>query len=148
MKPVYTADQMDRFTGCLHNTEGIAHSLSSDFCRASVRNTPYEGWIPAFVVWPLTAAHVQTAVLFAKKHNLAISVANTGHDWVNRHSRNESMLIRTSLLKERCFHKDDPRNPEGGSFTFGGGVVFDEAPEAASREGRFVASGWAKSVGT
>jgi len=73
--------------------------LDTEFCKASVRNNPLEKWTPAFVVWPLTSKHIQTAVKFATNHNLCIMVAGTGHDFLNRHSCDNGVFIRTSLMK-------------------------------------------------
>jgi len=98
------------------------------------------GWEPAFIAWPLTTAHVQILVQFAVEHNLCISVAGTGHDFLNRHSCNQGLMIRTALLKEKNW---DNQN----SVRFGAGITFAEAHQSASVNNRMVASGWSISVG-
>lgn len=110
---------------------------------------PYDGITPAFVVWPLTAEHVKLAVGFAVAHNLCIMVAGTGHDFMNRHSCADGFFIRTSLLKDIEWDLNDSKgfgHPDG-NVKFGAGIVFSEAHESAAENGRFVASGWAITVG-
>ena len=113
-------------------------------CLAAMRNNPMENWHPAFVVWALNAQHVQAAVKFAAKHNLCISVAGTGHDFMNRHGCDgEGVLIRTTLLKDIEWNL----TPAGGSVKLGAGIVFSEAQKSASDRGRYISSGWAITVG-
>ena len=67
LKPVYTETEADRAGTCFLPAE---NPFSPMYCLISARGSPYEGYTPAFVVWPLTAAHVVTAVKFAISHNL------------------------------------------------------------------------------
>ena len=53
----------------------ISGFYGSDYCRASTRNNPLNGSVPAFVVWPLTVQHIQTLIQFANDHDLCVSVA-------------------------------------------------------------------------
>eukprot|EP00937_MAST-01D_sp_MAST-1D-sp2_P004152 g4152.t1 len=118
-------------------------------CLAATRDNPAQ-WGPAFVVFPLTAAHVVQAVLFARRHNLCVSVLGTGHDFVNRHDGcPDGLLIRTTLLKSIAFDLADARGFgwAGGSARLGSGLTFSEVARAASDRGRIVASGWTHSVG-
>jgi FAD/FMN-containing dehydrogenase len=101
MEPVYSRSDYPTKKTCFKN------GYSDVFCDMSVRNTPYFGWTPAFVVWPLTEDHVQTAVQFALTHNLCIMVAGTGHDFMNRHSCEDGIFIRMTLMKDINFDLDD-----------------------------------------
>lgn len=115
----------------------------------ATRNNPLEGWEPAFVVWVTSTKEVQFAVQFATNHNLCISVAGTGHDFLNRHSCDQGLMIRTILLKDIEWDLED-KNGLGatfGSVKFGSGIVFGEAHKSASDHGRAVASGWSITVG-
>eukprot|EP00300_Choanocystis_sp_HF-7_P030281 c39075_g1_i1.p1 GENE.c39075_g1_i1~~c39075_g1_i1.p1 ORF type:complete len:578 (+),score=110.14 c39075_g1_i1:31-1764(+) len=127
----------------------IFDGTEDEYCKVSVRNVPYDGITPGFVVWPLTAAHVQVAVEFAVEHNLCIMVAGTGHDFLNRHSCADGLFIRTSLMKDIEWDLTDAKGfgNLAGSVKFGAGIVFSEAQESAANHGRFVASGWATTVG-
>ena len=93
------------------------------------------------MAFPLTTAHVQTCVQFALRHNLCISVLGTGHDYVNRHSCDGGILIRTTLLKGAEYQASQEQ------LQFGSGTVFSEAHHFAAQHGQFVSSGWGTSVG-
>ena len=69
------------------------------FCLVATRNNPLENANPAFIVFPTNATQVAASVRFAMKHNLCIMVAGTGHDFLNRHSCNDGIFIRTTLLQ-------------------------------------------------
>eukprot|EP00004_Rigifila_ramosa_P000448 TRINITY_DN1046_c0_g2_i2.p1 TRINITY_DN1046_c0_g2~~TRINITY_DN1046_c0_g2_i2.p1 ORF type:complete len:604 (+),score=102.82 TRINITY_DN1046_c0_g2_i2:23-1813(+) len=123
--------------------EGVCFvdSFFPDFCLASTRNNPLEGWQPAFVAWPLNANHVQQIVKFAVDHKLAVCVAGTGHDFLNRHSCDQGVLIRMSLLKEKTW------DLTANTARFGAGLTWSEAHKSAADNNRMVASGWSISVG-
>jgi ribonuclease T2 len=116
---------------------------------AQIRNFPYEGWQPAFVVWPVNEQQVQASVRFAVAHNLCIMVAGTGHDFLNRHSCKDGVFIRTSLMKKIEWDLNDTRkfgNPDG-NVKLGAGLVWSEVHKAAAKVDRYVSSGWAATVG-
>jgi ribonuclease T2 len=92
---------------------------------------------------------VQTAVRFAREHNLCISVAGTGHEFLNRHSCEDGVFIRTSLLKDVTWDLTDSKGfgHADGNVKLGAGLVWSEAHKTAADNNRFVASGWAATVG-
>lgn len=144
LKPLYVADPNAR-------PDCYVGKLGSDFCKQSTRNLPKAGWQPSLIAWPLNSGHVQTLVAFAKQHNLCVSVAGTGHDYVNRHTCDQGLFIRTSLLKAIEWDTSSQNkfgNPEG-CVKLGAGIVLSEAHESGARQSppRFVASGWAQTVG-
>lgn len=147
LDPIYVEPAQDAGTPC------FVDGHVTTFCLASVRNVPYGNFTPAFVVWPTSAQQVVTVVAFAAKHNLCISVAGTGHDFLNRHSSNQSMFVRTSLLKDMEFDTYKGPLPDGrmagagDSVRVGAGLVFSEIEYATSSRGLYVASGWADTVG-
>ena len=119
------------------------------YCKLSARNNPQGGWTPAFIAWPTTDEHVQTLVRFATDHDLCVCVAGTGHDFLNRHSCPEGLLIRTALFKEKAWDVDDARGfgHAAGTVRFGAGIVFHEAHASAAENDRMVVSGWSPTVG-
>jgi ribonuclease T2 len=136
IKPLYERTLVVNMTGsCILPS-------ANDFCKAAMRNDPAENWEPAFVVWPLTTAHVQLAVKFARMHQLCVSVAGTGHDFLNRHSCNNGIMIRTSLLKDMDWTLD-------GVVKLGAGLTFSEVTHAGSLQepSVFISTGWASTVG-
>jgi ribonuclease T2 len=136
LKPLYQRTLVVNATG------SCVVPMANDFCKAATRNFPAENWEPAFVVWPLTTAHVQTAVKFARSHQLCVSVAGTGHDFLNRHSCNNGLMIRTTLLKSMDWTLD-------GVVKLGSGLTFSEINKASSEQkpAVFIATGWASTVG-
>lgn len=120
--------------------EPFYNPFVSPMCLQSTRNNPLEAWQPSFVVWPLTAAHIRTAIAFAVNHSLCVMVTATGHDFLNRHSCPDGVMIRTSLMKEMALVAPD-------AFRFGPGIVFSEAHHFAGLHNRSMASGWAPTVG-
>jgi len=65
----------------------------------------------------------QAALEFAKCHDLCVAVFSTGHDFLNRHSCNGGVYIRTTLMKDKTVNLEDPRHADGGSITLGPGNV-------------------------
>jgi len=137
LKPVYTK-------GLDSEVINSTMPFRDAFSKAATRDIPAEGWDPAFVVFPLTAAHVQTAVLFARKHNLCVSVAGTGHDFLNRHSCPNGVFIRTSLLKDMDWNLE-----QKGVVKLGSGLTFSEVSKAGAdqRPSMYIATGWSSTVG-
>lgn len=117
-----------------------------EFTLQATRGFPAPASTPAFVAWPLNVAHVQLLVRFARTHALGVSVAGTGHDYLSRHSRKDSIFIRTSLMKGVEWHTD---NKGAGSVRLGPGLTFMEIFKSASEQPQlsFIASGWAQTVG-
>ena len=118
----------------------------SEYCYQSTRDRPEEHWTPAFIVWPTTVAHLQASLKFANSHNLCLSVAGTGHSYLNRHTNNRGMMIRTTLMKGITFDANDKRGPQG-TFRVQAGVNFAELYQRATEENRVVAGGHCATVG-
>ena len=144
MTGVYVEAEADQEGVCLVDN-------FSQFCKISQRNQPFSNWNPRIVVWPTTARQVQVAVRFARKHNLCVAVAGTGHDMLNRHSiNNNGLWIRTSFLKEIDVDVDDEKRGFGhaeGNVLLGAGVVFDEALFALKDHNKMMPTGWCSTVG-
>ncbi|KAF7192067.1 putative FAD-linked oxidoreductase [Pseudocercospora fuligena] len=76
------------------------------------------------VVNASTAEHVVDAVRFANKHNLHISVKNTGHDYLGRSTFPQGFQIWTHHLKGIQVHSDF--RGKGPAITVGSGNVYGE----------------------
>ena len=146
MKAVYMQDEGKMNTTCVY--DGSVNI--SDFCAVTSRNTPPSFTRAQITVFPKTFKHVQYAVKFARKHNLCISVAGTGHDFNSRHSNGNSLLIRTILMKSVDFDLSNRKrfsNADAGSVTFGPGIIWAEAYEYAERHRRVISGGGCPTVG-
>eukprot|EP00899_Mesostigma_viride_P009663 jgi/Mesvir1/18699/Mv17185-RA.1 len=142
LEPIYEETAADAAHTCFANQEE-----KSDYCFVTIRNGPAEGWQPAFVVFPTAWQHVQETMLFAVAHNLKVCVAGTGHDFLNRHSCDAGILIRTVFLKGAEFDLTDAKHLGSPSVRLGSGMVFGEAHKAVAEKGKLITSGWAATVG-
>eukprot|EP00899_Mesostigma_viride_P028583 jgi/Mesvir1/890/Mv17454-RA.1 len=141
LEPIYVETRADERGTCFKD------GFTVPYCMVTVRNGPAQGWQPAFVAFPTTWLHVQELMLFAVAHDLKVCVAGTGHDFLNRHSCNEGILIRTIFLKGAEFDLTDARSLGSPSVRLGAGMVWGEVHKAAANMGKFVASGWVTTVG-
>jgi ribonuclease T2 len=121
----------------------------TEFCLASIRNNPEGDVQPAFVAWPTNVTQIQTLVKFSKKHNLCLSVAGTGHEMLRRHTCQDGLFIRTTLMKGISWDLTDSRGygHADGNVKVGSGIVFSEIQTSAATNDRFIASGWCPTVG-
>ena len=117
------------------------NDFTSEFCKVSVVNAVVTPEYPAFTVFATSATDVKIAVKFANEHKLRVCVAGTGADVMTRHSCNNGLLIRTTLLKAVMW------NDDSSTVTFGSGLTFEEAQYQASLKKRFISSGWCGIVG-
>ena len=120
-----------------------------DFCRAATRCNPLEGWMPAFVAFPQTVAHVQAVVRFAVAHKVCVSVAGTGSDYNNRHTCNNGVMVRLSLMKDLAFDLEDVSGYgwADGNVRFGPGFVNTNLQYEAAARGRAVSTSFGAPVG-
>ena len=139
LKAVYTDSDYSRNAMATWSIQAFQHMTA--FCNASVRNNPSAEAKPAITVYALNSEHVIHAVKFAAEHNLCISVAGTGHDFMQRHSCKDSLLIRTTLMKSMVWGEDNE------TISVGPGIVFSELHFETSKRHMHVSSGWGITVG-
>eukprot|EP01135_Chromosphaera_perkinsii_P005062 Nk52_evm9s312 gene=Nk52_evmTU9s312 len=144
MKAVYV--QQKNLTDEEQNCNFFSANVS-EFCAMSMRNMPMAYTKPQIVTWPTKAEHVQKIVLFARKHNLCLSVVNSGHDYINRHSNGDSLVIRTGLLKSVEMDLEDKKGFGVESVKVGAGVNDIEASMATFKANRTMVHGWCPTVG-
>lgn len=125
MEPLYVQNVTAGDADCLRLETRRGRPRRTDYCKLTARNNPMNGWTPAFVAWPTTDAHVQTLVQFAAAHGLCVCVADTGHDFLNRHSCPSGLLIRTALFKDVQWDPNDDRGfgHPSGTVRFGSGIA-------------------------
>ncbi|KAK5360520.1 hypothetical protein LTR20_002461, partial [Exophiala xenobiotica] len=100
----------------------------SDICKVALHQNEYRDWNSFIVVFPLNERHIASALTFAARHRLCISISGTGHEYNSRNSCPTSgILIRTILFKDKTFipsWEEDPVLAPSGAFKFGAGAVF------------------------
>lgn len=68
---------------------------------------------PYLMVFVESTPDVRKAVLFARRHNLQISVKSSGHDYIGRSTADLSLQIITKRMKGRQVNLNSSRNLEG-----------------------------------
>jgi ribonuclease T2 len=145
LKPLYVLSPIERNQSCLYSSSSLP---PTEFCSLATRNMPQRGWKPAFIAFPTNSSQVALAVQFAATHRLRICIAATGHDLLNRHSCDDnSLMIRTGLMKKNTWNLTATSDAPYGSATFQTGVTWEEVAYAASANSRIIVSGWCGSVG-
>ena len=119
------------------------------FCSSQIRNNPQNDSVPAFVIFALSPKHIQLGLQFANNHNLCVSVAGTGHDFMTRHSCQSGLgvLIRTVLMKNYELNLNNENRLGQPNIKFGAGTTFSEAHKISSENKYVVSSGYSPSVG-
>ena len=68
---------------------------------------------PYLMVFVESTADVRNAVLFARKHNLKITVKSSGHDYIGRSTGDMSFQIITSRMKGKHVNLNSSRSVAG-----------------------------------
>ncbi|KAE9369767.1 FAD-binding domain-containing protein [Stipitochalara longipes BDJ] len=97
-------------------------------------------------------SHISAALLFAKAHNIRISIKNTGHDFFGRSSVPNSLAIWTHNLKTLDFYQNFtasncPAANGQNVGEMGAGVVAGDAYRFFNSHGMDVTGGYEESVG-
>ncbi|GLI81848.1 hypothetical protein PoHVEF18_010240 [Penicillium ochrochloron] len=110
------------------------------------------GRLASYYVEAHDASHISTALQFAKRHNIRISVKNTGHDYYGRSSVPNTLGIWTHKLNAMAFYSNftayDCSNSDGQNVgELGAGVVAGDAYRYFSGHGMDITGGFEESVG-
>ena len=130
--------------------------------------TQSKGWnLPAYSVAPRSIGDVKAALAFADKHNLQVTIKNTGHSFNSANTAKGSMMIWTSHLprlgpdvhtewRNTCgthvkdlgggFGLDGQDVPQA-VLVFGAGQPFRETINAATEAGYYMVTGAVPTVG-
>lgn len=110
------------------------------------------GRLAAYYVDVREPSHISAALQFAKKHNIRISIKNTGHDFYGRSSVPNTLAIWTKNLATIQYHANFTAHncpaadgPNVGEI--GAGVVAGDAYRFFARRGMDVTGGYEQSVG-
>ncbi|KAF2667920.1 FAD-binding domain-containing protein [Microthyrium microscopicum] len=162
-------------------------SVDSDWPSVDVWNTelkgneprgPQKSWTaPDYTFEASRVPHVQTAVKFAAKHNVRLSVINSGHDYVARNDAPSGIRLSVTDLKGIRILESFQPTPKGAesvdkttkvntikpiagkqaAVTIGAGITIDELNKALKPSNLYaigaahgsvsVAGGWAQSGG-
>ncbi|KAJ7707672.1 FAD-binding domain-containing protein [Mycena rosella] len=95
-----------------------------------------QGDVPIYSVEAETVEDIQAAVKFASANNLRVAVKASGHDMIGRSTAPQSLLIRTTNLRNISFI--DAFQDMGSAVTVGSGVPFQTLFQQAKASGRAV----------
>ncbi|KAF9975821.1 hypothetical protein BGZ73_000362 [Actinomortierella ambigua] len=129
-------------------------TLRGEGCLLNQTTTCLQGAVPLYTVNVSTIADVQESVRFAAKHNLRLSVKNTGHDYLGRSTAPASLSVWTHFKKkmqvtDSFVPEGAPKGTEGtDAIMFEAGVQWIEAYEEVAKYNRIVVGGMAATVGT
>ncbi|BCS28394.1 uncharacterized protein APUU_61442A [Aspergillus puulaauensis] len=164
--PAYSATECQRIASNWTNEYWIPESPIGysyplvDTCppiNASVAAYPSceLGTSPSYSIKATNADDVAAGIKFAKDNNVRLVVKNTGHDISQRSQGYGSLSIWTKHVKDGLhFHQDFnysegscPSNWTGSAITIGGGYVWSDAYDLASKHGHVVVGGGDPTVG-
>lgn len=124
-------------------------------CLGVNRTVPCnQGAVSIYSVKATSVSDVQQTVRFASKHNVRLTVKNTGHDYLGRSAAPSSINLWVRSMKKIEFTdnfvpKAAPSGTKGqGAVILESGVVWGDAYKAATRHNVVIVGGVQGSVGT
>ncbi|GAB1199704.1 hypothetical protein APSETT444_009061 [Aspergillus pseudonomiae] len=139
--------------GALQNWIWESGSNLNETCHLTAPpETPcHQGLIPFYSAAIDSAEQIQRTVVFAKKHNLRLTIRNTGHDGAGQSSGPDSLQIHTHGLQDVQYHEDFQPNGStahlGPAVTVGAGMQLGDLNRRGSQEGYTVVGGECPTVG-
>ncbi|XP_061173043.1 uncharacterized protein LOC133182275 [Saccostrea echinata] len=103
------------------------------------RNSIYTKF-PFAIVEVKNTADVQKSVLFARKHNLLVSIKTSGHDFIGRSTAHGSLQIFLGSMNATKIHLFSIRNP-AGEITCESGNTWLKVYEEVDRHNRTIVGG-------
>jgi hypothetical protein len=110
------------------------------------------GTLAAYYVDVRDATHISATLQFSKKHNLRISIKNTGHDFAGRSVGPNTLALWTHNLGNMSFHRNFSASncPAANGHNIGelgAGVVAGDAYRYFGTHGMDITGGYEESVG-
>ncbi|KAG0261730.1 hypothetical protein DFQ27_002785 [Actinomortierella ambigua] len=138
--------------GALQMTNWETHR--GEGCLLNQTTACLQGAVPLYTVNVSTVADVQASVRFAAKHNLRLSIKNTGHDYLGRSTAPASLSLWTYFKKK--IQVVDSFVPDGAlkgtegtnAIVFEAGAQWIDAYKEVAKHNRIVVGGMAATVGT
>ncbi|TAQ86932.1 hypothetical protein B7494_g4739 [Chlorociboria aeruginascens] len=127
----------------------MAYSFSNNSCNPWLEpDAPCT--IGDHIVYAINAtspSDLQHGVAFAERHNIRLSIRNTGHDYLGRSTGAHALAIWTHNLKSLEVVEYDNANYTGPAIKIGAGVLAIDAYTFASANGFMVVGGNCPTVG-
>lgn len=163
--PTYTAtlckEAIDHWTSGYWRADqvggysAIVWELGDEICLPqTAREQPcHQGLVAPMTLDARSVEDIQAGIRFASKHDLYLTIKNTGHDHLGRSSGDGSFAIWTHNIRGREWHNsfvptNAPEDKEGlSAVTLRPGEVWLDVYHAADEQGVIVVGGSARTVG-
>ncbi|KAJ7618051.1 hypothetical protein FB45DRAFT_933192 [Roridomyces roridus] len=109
-----------------------------------------QGQVPPYYIDIQTAADVKAAFEFSAHAGVPLSIKNTGHDFMGRSRRKDSLGIWTHNLQSMTYHTEFTPSECTASYraiTVGAGVTFEQVYKFAEDNDATFIGGYAQTVG-
>ncbi|KAL4221410.1 hypothetical protein ACF0H5_019668 [Mactra antiquata] len=101
--------------------------------------------LPFVLVFPKTVDEVITAVNFANKYNIRMTIRSSGHDYIGRSTADGSLQINLMNMTDIKFNMSSSRSPDG-EVTVESGNSWLRVYNETSKMGRVIVGGSAHTV--
>ncbi|KAI1826932.1 FAD-binding domain-containing protein [Xylaria intraflava] len=130
-------------------TSPMSYSFSNNSCNPfSDSSAPCTlGSHPVYTINATSTLDFQTAIRFAKDHNIRLVIRNTGHDYLGKSTGAHSLSLWTHYMKSLELVDYKSEQYTGPAIKLGAGVEAMEAYRFASSHGLIVVGGNCPTVG-
>ncbi|KAJ7461116.1 hypothetical protein FB451DRAFT_1269005 [Mycena latifolia] len=135
---------MSTHSRCLLDTTNPRNPLATDGASCD------QGEIPPYYIDIKEPSDIQAAFAFSERTKVPVSIKNTGHDYMGRSRRRDSLGLWTHHLQSMNYHpKFIPELCESShrAITVGAGVTFEQVYKFADDNGAMFVGGYAQTIG-
>ncbi|KAJ7196212.1 FAD-binding domain-containing protein [Mycena pura] len=135
---------MSTGSGCLLDTSNPQNPIVPEGASCD------QGEIPPYYIDVRVPSDIQTAFRFSERTQVPLSIKNTGHDYVGRSRRRNSLGLWTHNLQTMSYHpKFVPELCATASraITVGAGITFEQVYKVAEDNDSMFIGGYAQTIG-
>ncbi|KAJ7717137.1 FAD-binding domain-containing protein [Mycena metata] len=147
----FSANMMVEYETCMSTASGcLLDSTDPQGTLATDGTSCDQGDISPYYIDIGLASDIQTAFQFSKETDVPLSIKNSGHDYLGRTRRRDSLGLWTHNLQEISYHPQFVPEQCGGShraITVGAGVTFEQVYAFADENDAMFIGGYAQTIG-
>ncbi|KAL4224742.1 hypothetical protein ACF0H5_015439 [Mactra antiquata] len=137
--------QIDNFEATLDGR--VVMDSDNEYEAATLMYNTVRQMYPSIVAMVNSVGDIQKAILFAREHNLFVTVRSSGHDYSGRSTANNSLNINLSEMKDYEVKTDSSRS-SSGELKVQTGRTWIEIYELLDQYDRVIVGGSGKTVTT